>query len=129
MPNEPFFGEPIRDFFGYMWRPKSWRTKAIRTGVVFAWIGGFVLVLAKFFNFASNPDLNYDGKFTISDLPHAAIQIVTEPGLFLQNIVAETPIGAFLELNAGNPSLVWSSIFSLIFWSTPFALLLFKERF
>lgn len=65
----------------------------------------------------SNPDMNQDGAFTISDLPQALCTIAMAAGDQYQVLLAGTGLGQFLEMSATNPVWYWSlplTIFS--FW-------------
>ena len=65
----------------------------------------------------SNPDMNQDGAFTISDLPQALWTIAMAAGDQYQALLADSGLGQFLEMSSANPVWYWSlplTIFS--FW-------------
>ena len=58
----------------------------------------------------TEPDINRDGKFTISDIPTHIWDIIVAPGDKYQAIFASRKIGQFLEMSGEHPHWFWSIV-------------------
>lgn len=74
---------------------------------------GIVSSYERFKNIKSAPDLNGDDLFTISDVPFALFNILTEVGHRYSDTLSETKMGVFLEITTSPYSIFWSITLTL----------------
>ncbi|MFN7180441.1 hypothetical protein [Hyphomonas sp.] len=75
-----------------------------------------------------DPDLNGDGRFTISDIPTLIALSLGEPGRIVQVWFADHAVGQFLEFSSSPPSPVWSGVLSVAVYLSPFYALSCAEK-
>lgn len=98
---------------------------------IYEWIGRIILALIsgafgvwalkcsyeRLEGLLAHPDAIGDGRFTLSDVPLALFQVITEVGVRYQVIIAHSRFGSFLEISADDPSLLWTIVLTIFsFW-------------